>query len=161
MVDSLAMKILVILSIVLAGILPSCIPMSPEQRIEKNPSAFLALPLKQQQQVRQGQISRGMSPQAVLLAWGAPSRRYEGMNDGVATQRWDYFGSQPVFTNQWAYGSGWGRSRLWGACGAWGPNQWGDPFLGTDIAYIPYRRATIVFKDEKVDSWEKMQDTIP
>lgn len=157
---SFAMKNVAILCMLIGVILPSCMPATPEQRISKNPAAFLALSAKQQQQVRQGQISRGMPPQAVLLAWGQPSRRYEGVSQGSATQRWDYFGSQPVFTNQFAYGPGWGRGRYWGGYG-WGPNGWGDPFFGPDVTYIPYRRATIVFKNEKVDSWERMQDPVP
>lgn len=159
------MKCFTILSILIAVILPSCMPVTPEQRIAKNPAAFQALTTKQQQQVRLGQISRGMPPQAVLLAWGPPSRRYEGVSQGSATTRWDYFGSQPVFTNQVAFGPGWGRGLGWGGGGwggyGWGPYGWGDPFFGPDVTYIPYRRATIVFKNEKVDSWERMQEPLP
>lgn len=154
------MKAIALLSVLLASVLPSCMPITPQQRIAKNPVAFLALTEKQQQLVRQGEISRGMSPQAVLLAWGPPSRRYVGTTDGVATQRWDYVATQPVFTNQLAYGGGWGRARVWGSGGR-GPYGWCDPYFGPDVTYIPYRRGTIVFKKEKVDSWEKMQDSDP
>jgi type II secretory pathway pseudopilin PulG len=154
------MKAIALLSIVLASVMPSCMPATPQQRIAQNPAAFLALPRDQQQQIRQGEISRGMPPQAVLLAWGPPSRRYAGVSDGISTQRWDYFGSQPVFTHQAAYGPGWGSVRGRSAWG-WGAYGWADPFFGPDIAYIPYRRGTIVFKNEKVDSWEKMQDSSP
>lgn len=139
----------------------ACVPNTPERRIAKNSVAFQALTPKQQEHVRQGEVSRGMPPEAVMMAWGAPSRRYSGSKDGVHTQRWDYMGTQAVFTNQvgWGpgFGPGWGRGWGWG--GAWGP--WGDPFFGPDVAYIPYRRATIVFKNQKVDSWEKLQDSPP
>ncbi len=154
------MKFFAILSIIVAVILPSCMPATPQQRIAQNPGVFQALTTKQQEQVRQGQISRGMPPQAVLLAWGPPSRRYEGSSQAATTQRWDYLGSQPVFTNQIAYGPGWGRARGWGGWG-WASYGWNDPYFGPDITYIPYRRATIVFKNEKVDSWEKMEESRP
>jgi hypothetical protein len=156
----LRMKTFPWLVLLLVGVLASCAPSTPQQRIARNPAAFQSLTKKQQDLVSQGLISRGMPAQAVVLAWGPPSRRYEGASQGATTQRWDYFGTQAVVTNQFGFGPGWGRAGAWGRCG-WGPYGWGDPFWGPDIAYIPYRRATIVFKNEKVDSWEQLQNAAP
>lgn len=133
--------------------LSSCVTQTPEARIKKQPAAFLALPAKHQELVRRGEIARGMSPDAVRLAWGNPSRRFSGAKEGKNIERWDYLGSQPVFTNQMGFGYG----NPW----MWGPGGWGggwQPFMGPDVAYIPYQRASIVFKNQLVDSWEKLQE---
>jgi hypothetical protein len=91
-----------------------------------------------------------MSPDAVVLAWGAPSRRYSGVSNGTASERWDYMGSQPVYGNTFGYG-GWGGWNRWGGYGC------GGPFMYNDVTFIPYRRATVLFKNQRVEAWEKMQ----
>lgn len=136
-----------------AAALSSCVTQTPEARIKKQPAAFLALPAKHQELVRRGEIARGMSPDAVRLAWGNPSRRFSGAKEGKNIERWDYLGSQPVFTNQMGFGYG----NPW----MWGPGGWGggwQPFMGPDVVYIPYQRASIAFKNQLVDSWEKLQE---
>ena len=100
--------------------------------------------------MQQGEIARGMSPAAVTLAWGDPSRRYAGMEHGAATERWDYSGTQPVYSNHIGYGFGHGG---YGSYSSFG--------FGPDITYIPYRRATVLFKSQSVDSWERMQSPLP
>lgn len=133
--------------------LSSCVTQTPEARIKKQAAAFLALPAKHQELVRRGEICRGMKPDAVRLAWGNPSRRYSGTKEGKDIERWDYLGEQPVFTNQMGFGYG----NPW----MWGPGRWGgawQPFMGPDVTYIPYQRATITFKNQLVDSWEKLQE---
>lgn len=137
--------------LVIVWSLGACAPSTPEKRIAQNPAAFAALPAKQQSLVRQGELSRGMSPEAVTLAWGAPSRRYSGVSNGTASERWDYMGSQPVYGNSFGYG-GWGG---WGGCNRWG-GYW-SPYMMNDVAFIPYRRATVLFKNQRVEAWEKMQ----
>jgi hypothetical protein len=154
------MKITLVMLAAIVWFFSSCAPATPEARIAKNPALFDSLPIKQQELVRQGEISRGMSTAAVSLAWGNPSRRYTGMQNGSSTERWDYAGSQPVYSNQFGYGF---------------PNQFGNGFGGycngygnfnsfgfaPEITYIPYRRATVLFKNQRVDSWEKIQSPSP
>lgn len=156
------MKMVLPFAAMILGFLASCAPSTPQQRIAKNPAAYQSLTTKHKEQVSQGLISRGMPPEAVILAWGPPSRRYEGASKGVSAQRWDYIGQQAVVTNTMGFGGGWGRFGGWRGYGPYGwGGVWGDPFWGPEIAYIPYRRATIVFKQQKVDSWEKLQDPVP
>ena len=64
-------KFLATLSCVL--LLVSCVPSTPQTRIQQSPQKFEALGEKHRALVQQGQITRGMSPDAVYLAWGAPS----------------------------------------------------------------------------------------
>jgi hypothetical protein len=135
--------------------LGACAPNTPAQRIADRPAVYDALPAKQQALVRQGELSRGMSPEAVMLAWGAPSRRYSGMTNGISAERWDYMGSQPVYANTIGFGgcggvAGWNR---------WGGYGYGQPLLFHDIAYVPYRRATVLFQNQRVEAWEKMQSS--
>ncbi len=122
-----------------ALVLASCAPSTPEARIAAQPALFDKLPDRQQELVRQGRIDKGMDTDAVYLAWGRPAREYEGSEDGAATLRWDYAGSTPVYTNQF-YGYG------------------GYPYgygIGHEIAYVPYRRASVLFRNGRVASWER------
>jgi hypothetical protein len=146
------MKIVPVLLAAIVWFFNSCAPATPEARIANNPALFDSLPAKHQELVRQGEISRGMSSAAVTLAWGNPSRRYSGMQNGSSTERWDYTGSQPVYSSQFGYGYG-GYSHGYGHYNSFG--------YSPEITYIPYRRATVLFKNQRVDSWEKMQSPSP
>lgn len=146
------MKPLPLVLMTMVWFFSSCVPDTPQQRIANNPALFQSLPAKHQALVQQGEIARGMSPAAVTLAWGDPSRRYAGMQNGAATERWDYAGSQPVYTNHIGFGYG-GYGHGYGSYSSFG--------YGPDITYIPYRRATVLFKNQSVESWEKMQSPLP
>ena len=96
-----------LLTALLAGLaFSSCVPSTPQARIAQNPQVFAALPKKDQRLVEQGQVARGMSPDAVMLAWGYPSRRFEGAKDTKRTERWDYASSLPVYTSTFYGGTG-------------------------------------------------------
>lgn len=121
----------------------SCAPSTPAARIAASPGQYQKLPARQQTEVAQGQLSRGMSPEAVYLAWGNPDRRYHGSADGRATMRWDYVGTQSIYTHN-AYGGY--RS------GHAGPYR--SAAFGPEIIDLPYLHATVNFIDGSVDSWE-------
>lgn len=142
-------KILLALS---AGLLfASCAPSTPQARIQQSPQKFEALSGKHRSLVQQGQITRGMTPDAVYLAWGYPSRTFQGSKDGKSTERWDYAGSRPVYTNSF-YGSyGYGH-HPYGPYGRHGYSGFG---FGPEVAYIPYRIASVWFINNRVDSWER------
>lgn len=133
--------------------LTSCVPSTPQTRIQQNPGKFSTLTHNQQSLVQQGQISRGMSPDAVYLAWGSPSSNFQGSKAGKLTERWDYADSHPVqVTNFYgAYGYGYGG---YGPYGRHGGPAVGIGY-GPEIAYIPYRIASVWFIDQRVDSWER------
>lgn len=133
-------------------LLASCVPSTPQARIEKDPQKFEALDGKQKALVRQGQIARGMTPDAVYLAWGDPSAIFQGSRNGKSSERWDYAGSRPVYAAGFYGGYGYG----------YGPYGYhGHPGyvygLGPEVAYVPYRIATVWFINNRVDSWEKAQ----
>lgn len=142
-------KIIAAIAAIAAGMLvTSCVPSTPQTRIQREPAKFEALPAKHRSLVENGQISRGMPPDAVYLAWGRPSRVFQGSKDGKLTERWDYAGSRPVYTTSF-YGS-YGRYH--------------DPYhrhgyygfgMGPEVAYIPYRIASVWFIDGRVDGWER------
>lgn len=143
-----------IITALLAGlVLSSCAPSTPRSRIEQNPGKFAALGKKEQGLVRQGQISRGMSPDAVILAWGFPSRRFEGSRNAKMTRRWDYAGSRPVYTTSLYGGFGYG----FGGYGPYGRRGYssGGFGVGPDVTYVPYRLASVWFVNNRVDSWER------
>lgn len=134
-----------------AGLLvASCVPSTPQTRIQREPAKFEALSSKQRSLVEKGQISRGMSPDAVYLAWGRPSRVMQGSKDDRETERWDYAGSRPVYHTSF-YGS---YGRYGGPYHRHGYYGYGFG-LGPEVAYIPYRIASVWFIDRRVDSWER------
>jgi hypothetical protein len=143
-------KILTALS---AGLLlASCAPSTPQARIQQDPGKFAALSGKNQELVQQGLIARGMPADGVYLAWGSPSRVYQGSKGGKATERWDYAGTRPVYTTSFFGSYGYGPYHR----GRYG--YYGSGFgLGPEIAYVPYRAATVWFENNRVESWERVR----
>lgn len=129
----------------------SCAPSTPAARIDRNPDVFHSLPAKQQQEVREGRLARGMSRDAVLLAWGRPSRQIEMVRPEGPVERWEYTGSRPVFINHFYGGYGWGRYGRHGRYSGIGIG------VGPEVAYVPYNRASVWFKNGMVDGWESVR----
>ncbi len=129
-------------------LLVSCAPSTPLARIQRQPEKFEALSVKHRELVERGQIDRGMSQDAVYFAWGSPASVFQGSNNGRPTERWDYAGSRPVFTNTF-HGS---YSRFHGSCwrGRYSGVGWGP-----EVVHIPYRLGSVWFIDNRVDSWER------
>jgi outer membrane protein assembly factor BamE (lipoprotein component of BamABCDE complex) len=138
-----------LLFLLLGGLLvSSCAPSTPQTRIQQNPGLFASLPPKDQQLVQQGTLAKGMSRDAVLLAWGPPTQRFEGLTEGKHSERWDYASSYPVYTQQF-YGG------FYGGYGRRG--RYGYPIYGfaPEVTYVPYRSATVWFVNQRVDAWER------
>ncbi len=94
-----------------------------------------------------------MSPDAVYFAWGSPSNSFQGSQNGKSTERWDYSSARPVaVTNFYGYApyAGYGYAPY---------GRHGHPAVGIaygpEIAYIPYRVASVWFRDQRVDAWER------
>ncbi|MBC8126768.1 MAG: hypothetical protein H8M99_06445 [Gloeobacteraceae cyanobacterium ES-bin-144] len=140
-------KLLVAIS---AGfLLVSCVPSTPQARIQKYPEKYQALGEKTKALVQQGQIAQGMSADAVYLAWGDPDRIFQGYKDGKSTDRWDYASSRPVYVSGFygAYGY-----RPYGPYGRYSYLGYG---MGPEVAYIPYRVASVWFVNNRLDGWER------
>lgn len=141
------------LTALLAGLVfASCAPSTPQTRITKSPETFAALNKKEQSLVQQGQISNGMPPDAVLLAWGPPDRRFEGSKNSKRTERWDYSTLRPVYPiGHFGYGYG----SYYGPYGRHIHSNLG--FVSSEVAYIPERTASVWFVNDRVDSWERVR----
>ncbi len=98
-----------------------------------------------------------MTGDAVFLAWGAPSRVYEGSDKGVQTARWDYAKLQPVCTTGFYGGFGWGGGyRGWRGGYPYGRCGYGSYYMvSPQVDYVPYRSATVQFRRGRVESWER------
>ncbi len=140
--------------LLLVFVICSCAPSTPQARIEKNPEKFAALSASQQSLVQQGEIVPGMSPDAVELAWGLPSRRLEGSHHGKPMDRWDYTGTRPIYVNSFYGAYGYGPYGGYGPYNGFGYNGYA---LGPEVAYIPYQVASVRFIDRRVDSWERVR----
>ena len=128
----------------------SCAPQTPAYRISMRPAAFEGLSEKNKELVRNGEIAKGMGKDAVLLAWGSPAGRVDGLKNGKTMERWDYRGTKPVVTHNiyGGFGSGrYGPYRYSGIGGGFGP----------EVSYLPYRKGSVWFLHGKVDEWERIR----
>lgn len=122
----------------------------PSERISQNPAGFYSLPAKYQPVVLSGNITEGMSPQAVYYAWGSPSIVSEGKDGRKTLLRWVYQTQQAVLSPapRFYTGMGWGGY----GCRSWMGNSFG---VGNDLMYVPVNTAHVLFENDKVKSWEK------
>lgn len=142
---------------ILAGLLAgfaisSCAPSTPQARIAQNPEGFAQLSRKEQQLVQNGELSRGMGPEAVKLAWGPPSRSFEGSKNSKPVERWDYTTMRPVHSLSYLGLGGYGYGGYYGPYG-----RPGSYSIGPDVAYIPERVASVWFTESRVDAWERLR----
>jgi len=152
-------KILIATVSVFSLLLAACAPQTPATRIEANRGKYAPLSEHHKDLVSQGKIERGMSGNAVYLAWGSPSRVYEGTSStGVSTTRWEYARLQAVTSTSFYGGYGFGGGhRYYGRGGGYGWGGYSSSYYGVspEINYIPYRSATVLFRSGLVDSWER------
>lgn len=143
------MKFLLPLLAICLAAASSCAPSTPQTRIAANPALFEAQPAKHRPLIEQGELQRGMSKDAVQLAWGAPQSSFEGSRDGKTAERWDYTGSRPVHTSGFHGGYGFNR-RL--------RHPYADFYgFGPEVIHVPYRRASVWFVSGRVDGWERLR----
>lgn len=123
---------------------------SPEHRISKETELFDSLPERHRELVRQGQVTEGMSQEAVYLAWGSPHEVKEGSRNGRKLATWVYYGRESVPVRSVGIGVGIGSGYYRGDC-------WGGPRydFGFDYAYRDYVAAKVEFGNEKVVFWER------
>lgn len=128
-------------------LIASCSPMTPGERIEQNPEIFATLPNWEKDKIIAGEITTGMSPNAVLLAWGPPQTIASGQLNGTYAQRWIYSIQEPV-NNMPPMGAGFYNSRYNRYGGIYSANYYPVDYIPIDIAYV-------LFINNKVSSWEK------
>jgi hypothetical protein len=146
------MKKMIVISCLglLLGIISSCAPSTPQTRIKERPQDFAKLSEKHKEWVSKGEITKGMSKDAVTLAWGSPSAHIEGFRNEKLSERWDYEGRQAVTSNHFfgGYSSG--------GYGPYGYSGYRAGF-GPEVIYIPYVRASVWFIGGRVDEWERQR----
>lgn len=135
------------LALLALALLTSCVPTTPEARIEQNPEKFWKLSDSEQALVRKGEIRRGMNPDAVYYAWGKPAREFVIADEKATTIRWDYTGSTPVYSTN-VYGGYYGGGYYSRRYPRYGYN------VGQQVTYIPYQKAAVWFRDNRVTKWE-------
>ncbi|HCN27554.1 MAG TPA: hypothetical protein DIT64_01955 [Verrucomicrobiales bacterium] len=121
-----------------------------QKRIQRNPEIYARLSETDKLLVQQGRLREGMTREAVFLSWGRPDQVASGSQRGAQTERWTYLGAQPVYTDTWNMGWGWGGrgwGRGWGYGGMWDP-FWGG--YGSMVTYVPYKAASVSFRGGRV-----------
>lgn len=129
-----------------------------ERRIASNPEIYGKLSENDKALVSQGRIREGLTKEGVFLAWGRPEDVASGVQKGSKFEKWTYLDSRPVYTDNWGWGGGWGGGPYgrWGTgfgyYGPWDP-YWGGYGGGTSITYIPYKAASVTFRNSRVTEY--------
>lgn len=154
------MKLPAVASILLALTFVGCQSRSAmEKRIDKNPALFGRLSQSEKDLVLNGEITEGMSRDAVFLAWGRPDMVRSGSREGTGKERWGYFDNAPMHTTSIGIGVGsYGRSPFYSDFGmhprfgyGYGPG-WG---YGHDVDFLPYLEKSAEFENDRVVAWER------
>lgn len=128
----------------------SCAAPTPRSRIARNPQLYEPLNAREKQLVEKGELARGMPPEAVLLAWGEPSRRYHGEEKGKPMERWDYSSRE---TSNWDH---FYSGPMYDPYGPYPYRGYGfSPAMSPSS--FPVLRARVTFIGNRVDSWERRE----
>lgn len=148
--ESSNMRVLIYLLFPLSLLLASC-GSTPEKRIQSNPELFNNLTTNEQNLVRAGKISRGMSKPAVFLAMGNPDHKTSGVQHGQSFERWHYSIMVPVYSHDIHsyYGYGYGR---YGCRGRY----YGLGYQPA-VHYVPRHGASVEFIKDEVVGWTSTQ----
>lgn len=153
----------------------SCATTTIHDRIEKYPSVYNKLSLKDKRLVENSKIKEGMSRKAVYIAWGEPVSKKVGSYKGKKTETWIY--------NEWSassyhlglgfghghfgHGFGYGHRYFRGRPYRHGYRHdfdYGYPhyspygfFYNPSIDFTPRFAKKVDFINDKVVSWETVQ----
>ena len=141
--------------VIVAPLLNQCAPQTPAARIAKNPEIFASQSKQHQQAIQDGKVMEGMSSDAVRLSWGEPEQRYLGSYQGADQERWDYMGQMPIYVrnDSFSYGTHHHSSSLSSSF-----QETNVVISGANFANVPYRKASVLLRNGKVDSWEELQE---
>ncbi len=132
------------LGIAAALVIPGC--STPQTRISEHPDFFQSLSRRDQTLVTQGQISPGMSRNAVWLAWGSPDRKVVGNMRGRPTETWLY-----IYYATYPYYSACGPCDPWAFFG----DPFYDPFYYSYVPLsTPYPGKIVTFSNGRVASFQ-------
>lgn len=130
-----------------------------ERRIQKHPELYANLPEGEKALIARGEITEGMSQDAVFLSWGRPDRVRTGSENGRKTETWAYFGSTPVARPSIQVGVG--RSRAFhsrfGVHPTFGYGTGVGWNYGTDIDFARHVEREVEFVNDRVVAWERVR----
>jgi hypothetical protein len=122
-----------------------CATSNVQTRKQERLSAYTALSPEHREFVDQGKIKVGMSPDAIYIAWGAPSEVLENETAQGHTTIWIYHGQSVEETRYWTFREV--------------PSN-GTVFLERQLEsdYFPrqYIRAEIIFQNGVVAQWRTL-----
>ena len=116
-----------------------------QSRIAKNGGMYSLLSSEHRRLVSTGQIAKGMSKDAVYLAWGTPSKVFHVEDGAGQKERWLYTRSKPSYRT--SIGIGYGGYRRYG--------YRGGIDCGPRTVNVPEKVGEVVFVRDKVASWER------
>tara|TARA_R110002096_G_scaffold44229_7_gene118958 strand:- start:2584 stop:3063 length:480 start_codon:yes stop_codon:yes gene_type:complete len=145
--------------LIACSMLASCAT-GPEHRISQNPTQYANLSTRDKERVNRGQVTEGMSKDAVTLAWGRPDRVRKSSRNGKAAETWSYLGSEPVQSTSVGYNIGPYSPRSpfydrYDGYGRRGYNRVGPMNINTGVDFIPYIAKTVEFSGNRVVAWEQ------
>jgi hypothetical protein len=135
--------------LLLALVLSSC-SSTVADRIEAQPEQFARLSQQDQNLVRNGQVRKGMSMEAVELAWGKPTSTATGLINGKQAVRWLYQSGGSGFS----FGLGGGMSHFNNHSSLVGTGVG----MSFPISTIPPNTSYVLFSDGQVVAWEDAQN---
>lgn len=137
------------------GLLLACCAETPLSRISQHPDTFAKVAKEYKPLVESGSICAGMTPDAVYLAWGAPSSVVEGQMSNKFAMRWIYNSLEAVHTTSVMspFLRPYGPGPYYMGRGPYGP--YGPPAAWADIAYVPVNVGYVLFANGKVTAWER------
>lgn len=116
-------------------LLTGCATSTIESRRRERAEGFAALTPELQALVKEGQIRRGMTPDAVYIAWGKPAQILQREDQQGVVTVWLYHGGWLEETRYWTYHS---RAPI------------------NDYQPRTYVSAEIIFVDGVVQSWRTL-----
>ncbi len=129
-----------------------------ERRSQKHPELYASLTDSEKALVSRGEISEGMSQDAVFLSWGRPDRVRTGSQRGRKTEAWAYFRSSPVASPSIQVGVGRSRSfhSRFGVHPTFGYGTGVGWNYGTDVDFGRHVEREVEFVNDRVVAWEKV-----
>lgn len=77
-----------LLAVAVTALVSGCA--TPDARIKRSPEIFARLPAEQQQLVKEGRVGIGFEADAVMLALGAPDRKWTRTDSTGVSEIWSY-----------------------------------------------------------------------
>ena len=126
-------------------LLTGCATSTLQTRKQERYAAYSQLPPDQKAAVDSGQITVGMSMDAVYIAWGKPSQVLVAESSKGSTVTWLYQGTYLQEYRYWTYH---------GYC--YGRGFHSSPYLDFDYYPRSYVSAEVIFENGKVKEWRKL-----